>query len=54
MIVQFTHCLDGFNNDHEALLSVVDILDPITTILSDSTQYLHKSTSGLLSFVYPL
>lgn len=43
---RFNRCLSACDDNNEALLAIIDFLDPIATILSDSITYLHGSSSG--------
>ncbi|KAH8755898.1 hypothetical protein BGZ57DRAFT_1009101 [Hyaloscypha finlandica] len=42
---RFNRCLSACDDNNEALLAIIDFLDPIATILSDSITYLHGSSS---------
>jgi hypothetical protein len=46
IMARFNRCLSSCDDNNEALLAVVDFLDPIVTILSDSIRYLHECSSG--------
>jgi hypothetical protein len=46
IMARFNRCLAACDDNNEALLAVVDFLDPIATILSDSIRYLHECSSG--------
>jgi hypothetical protein len=46
IMARFNRCLTTCDENNEALLAVVDFLDPIATILSDSIRYLHECSSG--------
>jgi tetratricopeptide (TPR) repeat protein len=45
IMARFNKCLAACDDNNEALLAVVDFLDPIATILSDSIRYLHECSS---------
>jgi hypothetical protein len=45
-MARFNRCLGACDDNNEALLAVVDFLDPVATILSDSIRYLHECSSG--------
>jgi hypothetical protein len=45
-MARFNRCLAACDDNNEALLAVVDFLDPTATILSDSIRYLHECPSG--------
>ena len=46
VVVLFNQCLDGCDESNEALLYIVDFLDPLTAVLIGSISYLHKCYSG--------
>lgn len=50
VVFLFNQCLLSCDQVNEALLNIVDFLDPLTTILVDSITYLHKYASGSSCF----
>jgi hypothetical protein len=46
IIELFNRCVDACDEDNETRIAMVDFLDPITIILTDSITYLRDCTSG--------
>jgi hypothetical protein len=46
LVELFTRCLNACDEPNEARIAVVDFLDPLATILTDSIVHLHKHSSG--------
>jgi hypothetical protein len=46
IIELFNRCVDACDEDNETRIAMVDFLDPLTIILTDSITYLRDCTSG--------